>query len=49
MPTAGTPIPPGCWPPNCITASKPNQIRTKVYITKAHKSLVQEGKKTGMP
>lgn len=22
MPTAGTPIPPGCWPPNCITARK---------------------------
>lgn len=22
MPTAGTPMPPGCWPPNCITASQ---------------------------
>lgn len=27
MPTAGTPIPPGCWPPNCMTAS--NQIKNR--------------------
>lgn len=30
MPTAGSPIPPGCWPPNCITASHP----LKKYISK---------------
>jgi len=29
IPTAGTPMPPGCCAPNCITTKNPNKITKK--------------------